>query len=298
MDRAASLVKFDLGSQMVTELSSLAGIMAKEYAARGGETPEVARAIFETELPRAAGDELPTSTAGVLLALADRFDLLAGLFAIGAEPTGSSDPFGLRRSAVGLLNILRTSRAVSGITLETGLALAASHQRVPVEAAALDKALQFVVRRFEQQLLEAGHPVSAVRAVLVLSGTPQLAEQTLGELLVLQEQPHFAALLAAVQRVRRIVPADVTAGFDVALFTEAAEEELAASVAKFRELLGDERGPAQVAAHSPVLVASVNRFFDEVLVMDKDPKIKANRLGLLASAKSTTDGVVDWDALD
>lgn len=300
LDRAASLVKFDLGSQMVTELSSLAGIMAKEYAARGGETPEVASAIFETELPRAAGDALPTSTAGALLALADRFDLLAGLFAIGAEPTGSSDPFGLRRSAVGLLNILRTCQGVSGISLEKGLALAASHQRVPVGAEALGKASQFVVRRFEQQLLEAGHPVSAVRAVLPLVGTrtPQFAEQTLGELLVVQEQPHFVALLAAAQRVRRIVPAEVAAGFDVALFTEAAEEELAASVAKFQELLGDDRGLAQVAVHSHVLVASVNRFFDEVLVMDKDPQIKANRLGLLASVKAAIDGVVDWDALD
>jgi glycyl-tRNA synthetase len=206
LDRAAALAKFDLGSQMVTELSSLAGVMAEEYAKRAGETSEVAKAVFETELPRSAGDALPESTAGALLALADRFDLLAGLFAIGAEPTGSSDPFGLRRSALGVLNILRAHPALSAVTLEQGLTIAASHQQMTVEPKAVADALGFVTRRFEQQLLEAGFPAPAVRGVLPLSGTPLVAERTLGELLTLQDDPRFAVLLAAVQRVRRIVP--------------------------------------------------------------------------------------------
>ena len=89
----AELAKFDLGSQMVTEMTSLAGMMARDYARTRGETAEVAQALYETELPRSAGDALPSSAPGALLSLADRLDLLAGLFAIGAEPTGSTDPF-------------------------------------------------------------------------------------------------------------------------------------------------------------------------------------------------------------
>ena len=131
--RAGKLAKFDLGSQMVVELSSLAGVMAREYARQAGEADAVAEALFETELPRHAGDALPQTGPGTLLALADRFDLLAGLFAIGSAPTGSSDPFGMRRAALGIMNVLRAHPDFEALTVDDGLAVAAEHQPVPVD---------------------------------------------------------------------------------------------------------------------------------------------------------------------
>lgn len=294
LDRAARLTKFDLGSQMVTELSSLAGVMAREYAERAGEGSAVAAALFETELPRFGGDALPDSVPGAVLALADRFDLLAGLFAIGSAPTGSSDPFGLRRSALGLVNILRAHPGLAAITVEGGLALAAGHQRLVPGAEALDDARQFVVRRLEQSLIEAGHGVAQVRAVLPLGGSPARAERTLAELEVLLGDERFAALTAAVQRVRRIVPPGTPAACDPALFDGDAEAELHTAAEKTRAALAGDTRLGRFAAETGELVAAVNRFFDSVLVMADDPAVRANRLGLLASVSALAAPVLEW----
>ncbi|MGH7869622.1 MAG: glycine--tRNA ligase subunit beta, partial [Candidatus Dormibacteraceae bacterium] len=117
LTRAGQLAKFDLGSNMVVELTSLAGIMAREYAIHAHESESVAQALYEMELPRQAGDRLPSTLPGAILALADRFDLLTGLFAINAAPTGSSDPFGLRRAALGVTSILLAESRLASIGL-------------------------------------------------------------------------------------------------------------------------------------------------------------------------------------
>ncbi|MGH3430805.1 MAG: glycine--tRNA ligase subunit beta, partial [Mycobacteriales bacterium] len=153
--RAGELAKFDLSSQMVTELPSLAGVMAREYALRAGETPAVATALVEMELPRSGGGTLPATLPGALLALADRLDLLAGLFAVGATPTGSSDPFGMRRAALGVVNILIAHPALRAVTVSSGLRLAATAQPVAVSGVALAEAAEFVHRRLTQHLLDA-----------------------------------------------------------------------------------------------------------------------------------------------
>ena len=297
LDRAAELAKFDLGSQMVTELSSLAGVMAAEYAARAGEEPAVAQALFETELPRFAEDRLPAGRPGALLALADRFDLLAGLFAIGAAPTGGSDPFGLRRSALGIVNILRAFPELAAVTVEHGLAVAAAQQPLAPEPAVLAEALQFVLRRFEQQLLEAGHAVADVRAVLPLGGAPVRAEQALAELEALSGDERFAALVTAVQRVRRIVPSGTEPATDPALFDSPAEQALHEAVERTAARLGAGAGPARFSAQSPALVGCVNRFFDDVLVMAEDPATRANRLGLLATVAALAAPVLAWQEI-
>ncbi|WTJ46228.1 glycine--tRNA ligase [Streptomyces atratus] len=297
LERAASLTKFDLGSQMVTELSSLAGVMAREYAFRAGEGDAVAQALFENELPRSAGDALPATLPGALLALADRFDLLAGLFAIGAEPTGSSDPFGLRRSALGTVNILLSRGDLAGLTIRHGLAIAAEHQVVPVEEKTLDGTVQFVLRRFEQQLIETGHATTDVRAVLVRAEAPLLAARTLEELESLRNDDRFATVLTAFQRVRRIVPAGVEAGYDTALFEEQAEHSLHAALSKSRQVLHGEISLMHFNAETGDLVEAVNTFFDDVLVMATDPRVRANRLGLLAAVRDLAEGIIDWEAL-
>jgi glycyl-tRNA synthetase len=153
LGRAGELAKFDLASQMVIELSSLAGVMAREYARRAGEDEAVAAALFEMELPRQSGDALPAGAPGALLSLADRFDLLVGLFGVGASPTGSSDPFGLRRAALGLVSVLRAFPALRSISVSLGLRAAVDRlakQDVEVPAAAVEQVAEFVLRRYEQ----------------------------------------------------------------------------------------------------------------------------------------------------
>jgi glycyl-tRNA synthetase len=295
--RAAELAKFDLGSHMVIELTSLAGTMAREYALRAGESAEVAEALYDMELPRTAGDRLPSTVPGALLALADRLDLLAGLFAVGASPTGSSDPFGLRRAALGAVAILRAVPALRSLTLTQGLATAAAQLRVDVPAAALTDAREFTVRRYEQQLIDAGHDHHFVTAVLPLADSPAIADETLAELSRRSGQADFAELVAALQRVRRIVPADAVGGQRPELLTEPAELALADAVAKVTSALAGATTLAGFADIAVGLVGPVNDFFDGVLVMADDPEVRTARLGLLASVRDLADGVLDWAAL-
>ncbi|ACU34994.1 glycine--tRNA ligase [Actinosynnema pretiosum subsp. pretiosum] len=294
--RAGELAKFDLGSQMVIELSSLAGTMAREYAVRAGETPEVAQALYEMELPRSAGDAMPASTAGALLSLGDRFDLLAGLFATGANPTGSSDPFGLRRAALGAVSVLRHFPELRAITLSAALELAAAGlpEGVALSAEALEGAREFAVRRYEQQLLDAGHDHRHVNAVLVLADAPAVADETLAELTALVGDEAFTALVAALQRVRRIVPAGTSGGYDPSALREPAELALHEALGSVKP---DGEGLAAFVAAATPLTGPVNRFFDDVLVMAEEPELRAARLGLLATIRDLAAPVLAWQEL-
>ncbi|HVK20070.1 MAG TPA: glycine--tRNA ligase [Actinokineospora sp.] len=295
--RAAELAKFDLGSQMVIELTSLAGTMAREYARRAGEPEAVAQALFDMELPRTGAGALPSTVPGALLALADRFDLLAGLFAIGAKPTGSSDPFGLRRAAAGVVAILRAFPTLRSITLSRGLSAAADlvrAQGIPVGDDVLDDVAEFVIKRFEQSLLDAGHAHDLVAAVLPLAQAPAVADETLAELTSRVTDPDFAALAAALQRVRRIVPAGTDAGYDAAVLAEPAEVALHEAFVKTGSAGPDLAGFVSAAS---VLTGPVNTFFDDILVMAEAPAVRAARLGLLASIRDLAAPVLAWQAL-
>jgi glycyl-tRNA synthetase len=295
LDRAGELAKCDLASSMVIELSSLAGTMAREYALRAGEQPAVAEALYEMELPRSAGDTLPRLLPGTLLALADRLDLLAGLFAVGAAPTGSSDPYGMRRAALGVVAILRTHPAVAAITVREGLTIAARHQPVPALGEPLDAAVEFVTRRFEQMLLDEGHPVQVVRAVLSHAGRPAQAERMAGDLAKLLEDERFQRLSAALQRVLRIVPDDTEAGYTSGLFEEAAEHHLNEVYLHVKEGLGiaPDTLPAFTETAFP-LAAAIDAYFDQVMVMADDPIVRTNRLGFLATIRDAVLDVVEW----
>jgi glycyl-tRNA synthetase len=300
LSRASRLAKFDLASQMVIELSSLAGVMAREYAIRAGETAEVANALAEMELPRGAGSELPTSRTGAVLALADRFDLIAGLFAVGVNPSGSSDPFGLRRAAVGVVSILRAFPSLSAVTVNRGLSAAAEAllaQDIEVPPAALDSAKEFIWRRYEQQLLDTGIPSSLVQAVLPQADAPSAADATLTELERRSATLRFEELTAALQRARRIVPAGTSASHDQALLKEPAEAELAEALARVGAQVGQATTFGTFADIADTLIEPVNAFFDQVLVMAEDPALRASRLGLLASINELADRYLDWRAL-
>ncbi|MEU7456634.1 glycine--tRNA ligase [Streptosporangium roseum] len=301
LTRAAALAKFDLASHMVVELTSLAGTMAREYALRAGEPEPVAQALHEMEQPRSAGGQLPRSTPGALLALADRLDLLVGMFGIGSGPTGRSDPFGLRRAASGLVSILRDHTALRSMDVSACLAVAAEHLRaraVDVPATTLDEIREFVTRRYEQQLLDSGQDHRYVAAVLPLAGSPARADETLAELHKRAKAPDFAELVAALLRVRRIVPAGTAAGYDASRLVEPCELSLHQVLGEVRTALGEQptrlRDFVDTAA---ALVGPVNTFFDEVLVMDEDADRRATRLGLLAHIRDLSAGVLDWSAL-
>jgi glycyl-tRNA synthetase len=299
--RGGELAKFDLGSQMVIELTSLAGTMAREYALRAGEPAEVATALYEMEQPRSAGGPLPGTGPGAVLALADRLDLLVGLFAVGASPTGSSDPFGLRRAALGVVSILRAFPAFRDLTVPAGLGLAADvlrAQGVDVPEAALTELAEFVLRRYEQQLLDAGHDHHQVSAVLPLAAAPAVADETLAELAHRAGDPVFADLAAALQRVRRIVPDGTDPGYDPANLTTPADTALRTAYEAFAKAGADAgTGLAGFVTAATPLVGPINQFFDDVLVMAEDPAVRTARLGLLAAIRAAATPVLDWTAL-
>ncbi|MBC9958278.1 glycine--tRNA ligase [Yimella sp. cx-51] len=296
--RAGELAKFDLSSQMVVELSSLAGVMAKEYATKAGEKPAVADALWEMELPRSAGDALPQSVPGALLALADRFDLLAAMFAIGAKPTGSSDPFALRRAALGLASILRARPELAAVTVEGGLAVAGARLRqqgVEVSDESLTAAQEFIEGRFQQQLRDEGVSAGLVAAVAPLTGAPGKAEQALQDIHAAGSRDGFEALVEVTQRITRIVPEGTPAQFDRALLVEDAEKALVVYVDELPDLRGE--GLVRWAEDAQPVVTPLNTFFDEVLVMADDPAVKAARLGLLQTVVDRAPAGIDWKAL-
>ncbi|WP_412544016.1 glycine--tRNA ligase [Longispora sp. K20-0274] len=294
LDRAGELVLFDLGSQMVTEMTSLAGVMAREYAAAAGESPAVARALFEAELPRQAGDVLPTGVPGAILSLAARLDMLTGLAATVGLPTGSSDPYALRRAVLGAVSVHRAQPAVGGLSLAGALAAAARLQ--PVDVTVLDALGEFVTRRFEQQLLDEGYPVDRVRAVLPHADRPHHAELVLGQLTAVAGEESFLRLAAALQRARRIVPAGTPTAYDPALLTEPAEQLLHDTLGKVHADLtpGVDLAGLVAATTSAGLPDAVDRFFDDILVMAEDPALRAARTGIVAAVAALGDGHLDW----
>ncbi|MBB5812300.1 glycine--tRNA ligase [Streptomyces collinus] len=299
--RAGALAKFDLASQMVIEFSGLAGVMAEEYARRAGESPEVARALAEMELPRSAGGALPAGDAGAVLSLADRFDLVTGMFLIGAAPTGSSDPYGVRRAAIGLLNVLRSLPAVAGVRVSEGLRAAAvryAAQGVEVPAERVAEAAELITRRYEQQLTDAGHEHRLVQAVLVWADRPAHGDRTLATLERHIGSDAFEALAAAFQRVVRILPEDGVEAADASLLTAPAELRLAESAQAVRQALqGREDDLGALIEVSAPLVDAIGAFFDEVLVMDPDPAVRAARLALLTEVAGLARTTLDWGAL-
>ncbi|GIF14307.1 glycine--tRNA ligase [Actinoplanes teichomyceticus] len=299
LDRAAELVKFDLGAQLVTEMTSLAGVMARDYALHAGESRAVAEAVFEAELPRHTGDALPRTIPGALLSLADRLDLVTGLAATVGLPTGSSDPFAVRRAVLGLLAVHRGTPEFASLSLTEALAWAAAAQPVPVSGAVLAAVGDFLARRLEQTLTEEGHPVDRVRAVLPHFARPSVADNLLSQLAAAVGDADFAAVAAAIQRARRIVPDGTPASYDVGALKEPAELALHEAVTAVRADLGpggfaDLRHFVDATGR---LVVPVDTFFDDVLVMAQDPAIRAARLGLLATVRDLGEGLLDWPQL-
>ena len=301
LNRAGALAKFDLATEMVVEMSSLAGFIAKEYAVRLGETEAVADALYEMEQPHTSADPVPATVPGALLALGDRFDLLAAMFALGAKPTGSSDPFGLRRAALGVVRILRESAGtpLEGLTIRAGLEDAVARlaeQGVDVAPDAVDSALEFTIGRFAQLLRDEGTSADLVNAILPAANAPGRAGRLLGELSALEDE-RLGDLVEALVRISRILPPKVKPSYDRAKLSEPAELALADAIEAMPSDVAS-RSLADVVELTDPPVAAAEEFFEEILVNAEDPSIRAARQGLLASLLHAAPAGIDWKALD
>ena len=296
--RAAHLCKADLASRMVVEMTALQGVMGRAYALRAGEPPAVAQAIEQHYWPQAAGDPLPESAAAAAVALADRLDTLCGLFALGLVPTGSADPFGLRRAALGVVQILlgRTQ----ALDLRSALAVCAACQPLAVGAAAQQDALAFIAGRLRGVLLEAGHRHDVVEAVLAAKAhDPYAAQQAAAQLSAWLVRAEWAPLLEAFARCARMTrELDGTTPVLPAALQHAAEHDL------WRGLQAAEAACAQhrtvdglLRAFQP-LAPLVVKFFEGVLVMDEDAAVRSNRLGLLQRVAALGSGIADLSKLE
>ena len=301
LHRAADLAKFDLGSQMVIEMTSLAGTMARYYALRAGESAAVADALADMERPRTSDDAVAASTVGAILAVADRADLLVGLFAVGANPTGSSDPFALRRAALGLLATVRATPHLDSVTITEILAIAAAaiqDQGVPVSATTLSATEAFVRARLEQSLLDTGRSADAVTAVLDLADEPRRTDIALADIDRLSDDDRFRSLVEMVQRIRRLIKdADPTG--DETLLVAGVEQKLVAAVETTEASLDSEQLTLpQLTSMTGGLVSAVEQFLEEVLVMDEDADVRAARVALLAAVLRIAGRTgINWDAL-
>jgi glycyl-tRNA synthetase beta chain len=325
--RAAELCKCDLLTAMVGEFPELQGVMGSYYARLDGEPPEVAEAIREHYLPRAAGDQLPATAAGTAVAVADRLDTLAGIFALGERPSGTKDPFGLRRAALGVQRILiekhldvdlRGLIAAAVAAVLKNLRPAANSAAPKPAAAATPQAItdgvyDFVMERLRAYYLERPAaptrgmaPVTTEMFDAVLAARPSSPvdfDARLKALSTFLELPESASLTAANKRIANILrkaPEAPPAQVDVQQLCESAEVRLYDSIRGLRQAVADATGRREYTGalgHLAQLRPTVDAFFDQVLVMDENPRLRANRLSLLAQLQALFAGVADLSRL-
>lgn len=296
--RAARLAKADLATGLVRELTELQGSIGREYARRGGEPPALADAIFEHYLPRFVGDALPEGTLGLVIGLADRADTLLGGFAAGLEPTGSSDPYGLRRVALGLLQILLGHGL--DVSLSALLRLAEPLSPLPIDDERLGRLEAFLLQRQRVLLREDGLPYDVIDSALAALGDRPVAAAAVARALpAVLAQPAGAALVEQLKRAARIQPKDgVQYQPDPEAITLPAEEALYEALRwaeQAREVPITDLA-SFVQALQP-LVGPIAAFFDAVMVNDEDQHVRANRLGLLRAAVDLAGQRFDVGAL-
>lgn len=298
VDRTAELCKADLASAMVIEMTELQGVMGKFYARLSGEPEAVAQGIFEHYLPRNAEDRLPEGNAGMLVGIADRLDSLAGLFAVGLAPTGSKDPFALRRTALGLTQLL-TGKDLD-FDLEWGLLLAGQALPVPFDAQVLKAALDFVGGRLRGLLLERGYRYDVVDAVLkTQAANPAKAERFARSLGAWTAREDWTSILPAYSRCARITR-DLKEIFPVSesALVESEERSLLASVLAAQTKLENSADLDAALEAVRQMVPEINAFFDKVLVMADDENLRKSRLGLLQAIVALVQPLADLSALE
>ncbi|MDO3378775.1 glycine--tRNA ligase subunit beta [Geoalkalibacter halelectricus] len=300
--RAALLAKCDLETGMVYEFPELQGVMGREYARLEGENPRVCAAIYEHYLPLHAGGDLPSESIGAYISIADKIDTLCGCFGVGLIPTGTADPYALRRNAIGILNII----------LDRGLALsvpALVAQSLELLRAKLTRpaeevrgeVIEFIRLRFLNMLTGQGYPQDVVDAVLAAGFVePVDALQRVKALAEMKRRADFEPLAVAFKRVVNIIKGGVPDPVRPELLEAACEKQLADAVARAAEEVralvarGDYAAALQVIAG---LRAPVDAYFDGVMVMAEDVAVRTNRLALLTQVARLFEGIADFSRI-
>ncbi len=302
-ERAGLLAKTDLMTDMVYEFTDLQGLMGYHYALNDGEDNDVALAQNEQYMPRFSGDELPQTAPGIAVAIADRLDTLTGLFGINQPPTGSKDPFALRRAALGVLRII-VERNLD-LDLRDLLVIASdNHTSLPARDGLESKVLDFMLERFRAWYEDAGINAEVFLAVLAIKPSRPLDfDRRVKAVNHFRSLTEANALAAANKRVSNILSKQGVTGttdVDSALLSEEAEKSLAAAIDTQKAALAPlfAEGKYQEALESLAgLRAPVDAFFEDVMVMADDEAIKNNRLALLSQLRALFLGVADISIL-
>lgn len=303
LNRAALLCKCDLVTGMVVEFTELQGVMGREYAKLDGEAPEVALGIFEHYLPRFAGDELPKTDIGRIVGIADKLDNICATFSRGLAPTGSQDPYALRRQALGIINILLDAnyhislyKVIAGSLYLLNIAPEQTGKLVPQIA-------EFMKQRLRNMLIDQGIRYDVVDAVLAEERNDDFADLyaravALNNFVASEAAP---ALIQAATRVANLCKKiEEETAINPQLFEVEAESALhKAAMEANKEVLAAsvQYDYATVLTEATKLVDPINKFFDDVMVMAEDVKIKNNRLALLSAVKDVTHAVGDLNAI-
>jgi glycyl-tRNA synthetase beta chain len=300
VDRASLLAKADLVTGMVFEFPEVQGVMGREYARRGGENEDVAAALFEQYLPRFAGDKIPGSRVGAVLGICDRADSIVGIHKAGLAPTGSQDPYGLRRAARGINEIswgLGLDVDLGGLFARAAKALKAGD--------ALTKAADFYRQRLHNQLRERGYSHGTTSlAVGSMWSRPLQALRMLEAFEAASGEAWFEQLVLSAVRVSNILgklPGEPDgAGVKKAALSAEEEKCLASALDRqspaVKSALDANDWPAVCRALS-ALSGAISDFFDGVMVMDPDPATRASRVGLLVRCKELFDSIGDCSLL-
>ena len=301
--RVATLAKADLGTQMVGEFPELQGIMGREYALLGGEDPQVAKGIFEHYLPTVANGALPETELGAIVSLADKMDSIAGFFSVNLLPTGTADPYALRRQSLGIINIIlaRKYPLPLDVLIERSLLIMGDRLKRPVAEVKAD-ILAFFQSRFENLLLAQGRAYDVVDAVLATPLTDLVQAMAKIEALeTVKGDADFEPLAIAFKRVGNISRDFPGGAIDPQLFENEGEENLYQSYLEVREKTAAfvKTGDYQAALRSMVLLREpVDAFFTAVMVMAENEGVRHNRLAILKSITNLYHAIADFSKLN
>ena len=303
LKRTALLAKTDLVAGMVVEFTELQGVMGREYAKLDGEPAEVAEGIYEHYLPRFAGDELPQGTIGRIVGISDKLDNIVATFSRGLAPTGSQDPYALRRQALGIINILISSNYHLPLIKILAGALYLLNIKPEDTGKLIPQILEFFKLRLKNLMIEQGIRYDVVDAVFADERNDDLVDiyarcQALNAYVALPEAE--AVIQASIRVCNLCKKIDTEVAISSALFADPAEQELHDVLIRLnKELIPDivTYNYAAALKLAEQVVEPVNKFFDSVMVMDENVAVKNNRLALLEQAKEVTNAVGDLSCI-
>ena len=302
VDRTAVLAKADLETQMVYEFSELQGIMGREYALIAGEKPVVAKAIHEHYLPTSAGGELPETDEGAIVSIADKIDTIVGFFGVNLIPTGTADPYALRRQAIGIINIIINKQYPLNLEtiIDKSLSILGDKLKRPHEEIKMD-VLEFFKGRFENQLISMGRPYDVVDAVLETGASDIVRSvKKIEAMETFKSHADFEPLAIAFKRVGNIIKDFKNGTVDPSRFETDEERHLHNAFLRTNKnvinyIKGDDYRSALLELAA--LRKPVDDFFNNVLVMAKDESIRFNRLSLLKEISKIFHMIADFSKI-